>query len=412
MSKELDKKLQTLPKPKLREETKDVLHQAIMEHEKEKNHNAWLPKVRSAALFTVSIVAIALFSFILFTGSEGEAPRSSAPEESSYDNYVSHLQSIEVHDQIDADKAYIGNNGALGKYHGQVLPGKYYANGMELQTNEEQPMGIHMHYKVTEETSAKGFEKEVFHVSNLPWTITFNATAYFTFFKTGDYVTFDIDYYGEKREYTLTRQQIDELYGRDVKEFADNKDLWKEEVMEKTLQNEEKVQDFMEKIRVSNALSTDPEQVVTSSKEYVEVNGKKYLVPSDMHTPSIKAGGKEDFYSFSDMLYEFYDKGWGEQVQVARNFEMWETIKVSGELQSIEYDGTSNQTTFTFAPQQSHIMIFDGNLSTEYQAGDMLLFEFQFVPLIDESYEFVHLDYDSALLSGEELDINDYLIGE
>ncbi len=249
MSKELDKKLRTLPKPKLREETKDVLHQAIMEHEKEKNHNAWLPKVRSAALFTVSVVAIALFSFILFTGSEGEAPRSSAPEEKYYENYVSYLDSIDVHDQIDADKAYIGNNGALGKYHGQVLPGKYYANGMELQTNEEQPMGIHMHYKVTEETSAKGFEKEVFHVSNLPWTITFNATAYFTFFKTGDYVTFDIDYYGEKREYTLTRQQIEDLYGRDVKEFADNKDFWKEEVMEKTLQNEEKVQDFMEKIQ-------------------------------------------------------------------------------------------------------------------------------------------------------------------
>ncbi|WP_404448952.1 DUF4825 domain-containing protein [Sutcliffiella horikoshii] len=252
MSKELDKKLQTLPKPKLKEETKGELHQAIMNHKDGATRIKWLPKVKSAALLTVSVLAIALYSFILFTGNEGEAPRSSVTdEEKSFENYVSYIQSIEVHDQIDAERAYIGNNGALGTYHGKVLPGKYYANGMELQTKEE-PMGISMHYKVTEETSATGFEKEVFHASNLPWTISFNATVYFTFFHNGDYVTFDIDYYGENREYTITRQQIKKLYGRDVKEYADNQDLWKQEVLDKTLQDEKKVQDFMEEIRVSN----------------------------------------------------------------------------------------------------------------------------------------------------------------
>lgn len=414
MNKELDKKLQTLPKPKLKEETKDELHNAIMKHNEEAARVKWFPKIRSAALLTVSVLAIALFSFILFTGNEGEAPRSSVTDsEKNYEDYISYLQSIEVYDQVDANKAFIGDNGELGNYHSQVLPGKYYANGMELTTKEE-PMGIRMHYKVTEKTSATGFEKDVFHVSNLPWTIIFNATTYFTFFTNGDFVTFDIDYYGENRVYTLTRAQIEDLYGRDVNEFAKNDTLWKQEVIEKTLQDEKKVQGFMEKIRVSNALSSDPEKEVISSKEYVEVDGKRYLVPSDMHTPPVKGGGKEDIYSFSDMLYEFYDKGWGEQVKVARNFEMWETIKVSGELQSIEYDGTSNQTMFTFAPQQSqsHFMIFDGDLTNKFQPGDTLLFEFQFVPLIDETYEFVHLDYDAALLSGEELDINEYLIGE
>lgn len=252
MSKELDKKLQTLPKPKLKEETKGELYQAIMNHKEGAMNVNWVPKVKSAALLTVSLFAIALFSFILFTGDEGEAPRSSVTdEEKSYGNYVSYIQTIEVHDQIDAERAYIGNNGALGTYHGQVLPGKYYANGMKLQTKEE-PMGISMYYKVTEETSATGFEKEVFQVSNLPWTITYNATVYFTFFHNGDYVTFDIDYYGENKEYTITRQQIEELYERDVKDYADNQDLWKQEVLDQTLQDEKKVQDFMEQIRVSN----------------------------------------------------------------------------------------------------------------------------------------------------------------
>ncbi|KPB04996.1 DUF4825 domain-containing protein [Bacillus sp. CHD6a] len=413
MSKELDKKLRTLPKPKLKEETKNELHQAIMNHKGDKTRVGWLPKVRSAALMTLSVVALALFSFILFTGTDGEPPRSSAPEEEkSYENYIAYLKSIEVHDQIDAGKAFIGNPGALGQYHGQVLPGRYYANGMELQTNEEQPMGIHMYYKVTEETSAKGFEKDVFHVSNLPWTIIFNATTYFTFFINGDYVTFDIDYYGENRKYTLTRQHVEDLYERDVKDYVDDQELWNQEVIEKTLQDEKKVQDFMERIRVANTGSREPKDMVTTSKKYIEVDGKRYLVPSDMHKGSSKVDGKEEVYTFADMSYEFYDKGWGKQVHVARSFDMWETIKVRGELQTIAYDETTKQSTLSFAPQQSHSMVFDGDLTTKYEPGDVLIFEFQFVPLIDETYEFVQLDYDAALASGQELDINEYLLGE
>ncbi|KMJ58006.1 hypothetical protein AB685_14390 [Bacillus sp. LL01] len=412
MNEKLDKKLQSLPMTKLREEKKDLLHQAIMEHKEEHKRGGWLTNIKSAAVLTVSAVAIALFSFILFTGSEGEAPRSSAPEEEKvYEDYVSYLKTIEVHDQVSAERDFIGNNGALGRYHGQVLPGSYYANGMELQTSED-PMGINMHYKVTEETSATGFEKEAFHVSNLPWTLIFNATAYFTFFQNGEYVTFHIDYLGDNQTYTIRRLQVEDLYERDVREFQAKRELWEAEVINNTLSNEKKVKDFMEAIRVSNALSSEPEKVTTSSKSYVEVDGKRYLVPSEMHSAPSKVEGKEEVYTFADMLDEFYDKGWGEQVQVSRNFEMWETIKVGGELQSIAYDETSGQSTLSFAPEESHIMIFDGDLTSTFEPGEELVFEFQFVPLIDESYEFVHLDYDAALLSGEELNIEEYLIGE
>ncbi|WP_339149440.1 MULTISPECIES: DUF4825 domain-containing protein [unclassified Sutcliffiella] len=247
MSKQLDQKLQSLPKPKIKENRKDSMHQAIME-QKEKERDGWMTNLKAAALITASAIAVALFSFILFTGSEGEAPRSSVPEEKDYENYVSYLRDIEVHDQVDEDRAFIGNNGALGKYHGQVLPGKYYANGMELQTSED-PMGINMHYKVTDQTSATDFEKDAFHVSNLPLTLTFNATTYFAFFINGEYVTFHIDYLGEKQTYTITRQQIDDLYGRDVQEFQPDKELWEEEVINGTLTDERKVEDFMKSIR-------------------------------------------------------------------------------------------------------------------------------------------------------------------
>lgn len=243
MSKQLDKKLQSLPKPKIKEDRKDSMHQAIME-QKEKERDGWMKKLKAAALITASAIAVALFSFILFTGSEGDSPRSAVPEEKNYENYVSYLRDINVHDQIDEDRAFIGNNGALGKYHGQVLPGKYYANGMELQTSED-PLGINMHYKVTDETTALAYEKDAFDSNNLPMTLTFNATTYFAFFQNGDYVTFHIDYLGDMQIYTITRQQIEDLYGRDVRGFQSDKELWNKKVINETLSDEQKMNDFM-----------------------------------------------------------------------------------------------------------------------------------------------------------------------
>lgn len=246
MSKHLDKKLQSLPKPKLREDMKDSMHQAIME-QKEKERDGWMKNLKQIALLSASAIAVALFSFILFIGTEDGAPRSSVPEEKYHENYISYLRDTEVHDQIEENRAYIGNNGALGKYHGQVLPGKYYANGMELQTSED-PMGINMYYKVTDQTSATAFEKDAFHVSNLPFTLIFNATTYFAFFKNGEYVTFHIDYLGDMQTYTIRRLQIEELYGRNVREFHPDKELWEEEVINNILTDERKVEEFMKSI--------------------------------------------------------------------------------------------------------------------------------------------------------------------
>ena len=236
------------PKTWLYSIAKNVAIDAIRKSKRDKWK--WLLLIESEKVpenVTMETPEEALFSFILFIGTEDGAPRSSVPEEKYHENYISYLRDTEVHDQIEENRAYIGNNGALGKYHGQVLPGKYYANGMELQTSED-PMGINMYYKVTDQTSATAFEKDAFHVSNLPLTLIFNATTYFAFFKNGEYVTFHIDYLGDMQTYTIRRLQIEELYGRNVREFHPDKELWEEEVINNILTDERKVEEFMKSI--------------------------------------------------------------------------------------------------------------------------------------------------------------------
>jgi hypothetical protein len=105
-----------------------------------------------------------------------------------------------------------------------------------------------MYYEVTEETSAEGFEKEAFHLSNLPWTLLYNATAYFTFFQNGEFVHFHIDYYGEEQSYIILRQQMEKLYGMDVRELSDDEALWQEVVIKNVLKDETKVREFNETI--------------------------------------------------------------------------------------------------------------------------------------------------------------------
>lgn len=207
--------------------------------------------LKGISMAFASAAVIILFSIIIFSENGAINPTSRGDNtEQVHDNYVSYLSSIEVHDQINQDTAYIGNNGSLGKFHSQILPGKYFANGMELQTSED-PMGINMNYRLSEGNSATDFEKDAFIERNLPYTLIFNATVYFTFFDNGEFVTFHINSLGETISYTFNREQIEELYGKDVRVFKEDKKIWQEEVMQKVLNDRDMVESFIAQIQKS-----------------------------------------------------------------------------------------------------------------------------------------------------------------
>ncbi|QFT88178.1 hypothetical protein FIU87_05960 [Bacillus sp. THAF10] len=249
MKNNVDQRLKSIPKPTLGEEKKHIIHQNILNTNEQVKGGTMMSKLKPVYMMAASVAAVALFFFIILNTNVVDNPNMSGdnPQQTSK-TYVEFLGKIEVHEQINPETAFIGNAGSLITFHGNILPGKYYADGMELETSEDAPMGINMNYLINEDNSAKGFDREVFSEKNLPYTLLFNATAYFTFFKNGEFVNFHINDGMETKTYSVTREQIEGLYEKDVQDFQSDLQAWEQEVMENVLMDSDKVQDFFTEI--------------------------------------------------------------------------------------------------------------------------------------------------------------------
>jgi hypothetical protein len=209
-----------------------------MSDEFREESGSWLKYSKGIAAIAVSAVAVMLFSFIIYTGEEGGAPRSSSPNE----DYITELSKINLHDEFTAKTNFVGDNGAVIDM-AFLLPGNDAERTFELQTKEE-PYEIRIFYSLDE-------EHEAFTEVNLPTTLLYNATAYFSFFHNLGILTLhfeEVGTTGGNRTFTMTREQLNEIYGQDLTRFAKNEELWKSEVLEKVLRDKEKIDDFYTKL--------------------------------------------------------------------------------------------------------------------------------------------------------------------
>lgn len=231
---QLDQKLRGVSKPRLSTERKEQIHDKLMSHEFRVERGGRLKNLKGITAFTVCAIAVMILSFIIFTGEEGGAPRSSHPKE----DYITELSEINLHDEFSSKTNYVGDNGAVIDM-AYLLPGNDAERTFELQTKEE-PYEIMIFYSLDEEH--KAFSEE-----NLPTTLLYNATAYFSFFHNLGILTIHCEVEGVRggeRNFTMTREQLNEIYGQDLTTFAENEELWKSEVLEKVMNDEEKVDNF------------------------------------------------------------------------------------------------------------------------------------------------------------------------
>lgn len=121
--------------------------------------------------------------------------------------------------------SYVGDNSAVGNIANQLRGGEHIT-GFELKTNEE-PYGIILNYDWVE--SEQEYKE----------TVIDNATFLFTLVQNVDWVTFNFDI----REYTITRETLQEWYGKDLSEFQDENEL--RELIEEYLKDENKVNQLL-----------------------------------------------------------------------------------------------------------------------------------------------------------------------
>ncbi|PFH81733.1 DUF4825 domain-containing protein [Bacillus sp. AFS088145] len=121
--------------------------------------------------------------------------------------------------------SYVGNNSALGSIIKQ-LPNHNEFTKMSLQTKKK-PYGITIDYK------------------NLPANtkniVINNATYLFALIKNVEWIVFDF----ADQKYTVTRQQFNEWYGKDLSSYTNEKDL--EELIHTNLKDKNKVNQLFKK---------------------------------------------------------------------------------------------------------------------------------------------------------------------
>lgn len=120
--------------------------------------------------------------------------------------------------------SFVGDNSAVGNISNQLL-GAEHLKDFELKTKEE-PYGIILNYDWTE--SEQEFKEAVIS----------NATFLFTLIQNVDWITFNSD----MLEYTITKETIQEWYGKELSEVQNEDELT--ELIQKNVENESKVRQF------------------------------------------------------------------------------------------------------------------------------------------------------------------------
>lgn len=249
---QMDQKLREISKPRLSSERKEQIHDHLMSVEFSEERGSWLKNLKGISTVAISAMAVMFLSLIIFLGEESGAPRSSHPNE----DYITELSKINLHDEFSSTTNFVGDNGAVINM-AYLLPGNDAERTFELQTKEE-PYEIRIFYSLDE-------EHEAFTEENLPETLLFDATAYFSFFHNLGILTIHYEVggvRGKEGTFTITRQQMENLYGQDLTSFKEEEEVWEREVLEKVMRDEGKIADFYKNINASMITESSLQEAV------------------------------------------------------------------------------------------------------------------------------------------------------
>lgn len=184
-------------------------------------------------LFLVAVIlasGVIISSAILFSISRNNSQNTVNTKEMQIDKVMKYKT------------AYIGDNSKVMNLI-QNLPGGNFDDGIILETDKT-PYGVEVNYGIKNAVNAD--EKSI----NAYWTDettkkTFlnNATALFALVDNLDRITFKFNI-GQGKEFTITRKEMEDFYGKDLRRYAENTALWNKEVLKDTLNSNEKLQSF------------------------------------------------------------------------------------------------------------------------------------------------------------------------
>ncbi|MEG1797715.1 MAG: DUF4825 domain-containing protein [Clostridium sp.] len=136
-------------------------------------------------------------------------------------------QVINIGDLLKYKGTYVGDNSAVGGILSS-LPGSKFIEEFSLKTDKE-PYGIEVNYKPGNTEKSKEEFARIFNEKTTKNIFVDNAITLFILVKNVDEVKFNLNSDGET-SFSITRQEVENFYGRDMREYAGDKALWEVEI--------------------------------------------------------------------------------------------------------------------------------------------------------------------------------------
>jgi len=156
---------------------------------------------------------------------------------------------------MDLDKllkykdSYIGDNSAVGGILFE-LPGNIYVNNYYLETGVL-PFAVEVDYGIKNNSGLEEVDLDKYWTDeNTKKIFLNNAAAFFILVQNADEVRFNL-FTSEKRAFLISRDEMEDFLGKDLRKYAENKDLWSTEVIENSVNNKERLQLFYSKYKIN-----------------------------------------------------------------------------------------------------------------------------------------------------------------
>jgi hypothetical protein len=181
----------------------------------------------------LTLICTLLVSFSFLTGCESKKVVN-----------LNSTKEMKINNVINYRNSYVGNNNAVTNilYN---LPGGPFVKRVLLETRTT-PYGIIVDYGIKKGSSLKQEDlNKYFEGDNGKKIFLNNATTLFILVKNVDTVTFNL-VSSNSQSFSISRENLEILYKRNLREYAKNTSLWKTEVLDNTINSEDKVHKFFE----------------------------------------------------------------------------------------------------------------------------------------------------------------------
>lgn len=151
---------------------------------------------------------------------------------------ITHIEGVSLDQLLQYKDSYVGDASAVGGIVAN-LPGSGFVKQISLETTNT-PYGIQVDYGLREGSNLQQEFLQFWDEENTKNILTNNAVTLFILVQNVDTVTFNLDT-PDKQSFSFTRQELENFYGKDLRQYAQNKTMWEQEVLTDLISSNEKL---------------------------------------------------------------------------------------------------------------------------------------------------------------------------